>query len=183
MIEFQDKPVESIQFPASERKVLIKHCIRKLNGDYEQDELPEPKAYGLIGGKVENGLLTIDSVNPLRKNVRPQEPHKTFMDTILNEHAVPSVTPLEQRGWVADPMELRSILRDFEQRNVELVASYHMHRVSWKSDSLRDMPTSLDTILAKDSEIFMFIISVVDPEEPIVRAFYQGECDLEVPIN
>ncbi len=57
-----------------------------------------------------------------------------------------------------------------------------MHRVSWKHDQERDTPTRLDTILGKGSRMFMFIVSMVNPDEPVVRAYFEGNHDLEVPI-
>lgn len=182
MLTLQGQPVSRLIMTDESRTVLLDHCLRKLNEQYEDDETPEPKAYGLIGGIITDGLLTVHRVAPLRRNARLQEPHKSYMDEVLNTYAVASVTPLDRRGWVADPAESRRILMEFDRDGLELVGTYHMHRVSWKKDSLRDMPTKLDTILAEDTDLLMFIISVVNPQSPIVRAFYEGDGEAEVPI-
>lgn len=183
MVTLQGQPVSRIVMASGPREVLLGHCLRKLNERYEDDETPEPKAYGLIGGVVRDEVLTICRIEPLRRNARLVEPQKSFMDETLNRYAVASVTPLDRRGWVADPGESRRILAGFDRDGLELVGTYHMHRVSWKSDSLRDMPTKLDTILAENTDLLMVIISVVDPAKPIVRAFYEGICAAELPIT
>ena len=66
--------------------------------------------------------------------------------------------------------------------NFLLLGAYHMHRVAWQDDPLRDMPTALDTILAADSGMLIFIISMVKVNQPTIRAFYEGKPDLEIPI-
>jgi hypothetical protein len=48
---------------------------------------------------------------------------------------------------------------------------------------MREKPTELDTVLAKDTELFMLIVSVIDPKKPVVRAFFEGCPDKEVPIS
>jgi hypothetical protein len=57
-----------------------------------------------------------------------------------------------------------------------------MHRVAWPDDPLRDTPTTLDTVLAADSRMLLFIVSMVTPEQPTIRAFYEGNPDREIPI-
>ena len=100
----------------------------------------------------------------------------------LARHAVPSETPLSKRGWVAAPEELLKVIRGIQQENLLLLGSYHMHRVAWPDDPLRDTPTTLDTVLGAESNMLVFIISMVNSEEPLIRAFYEGKPDREIPI-
>ena len=183
MVEFQGKPVARIRLGREHYQALIAHCLRKLASDYRDGETRERKAYGLIGGSLDDGLLTVGKIVPLMKNARSVEPYKRFIDDLLGRFAVPSETPLEKRAWIADPAESRAILLDFARTGMELVATYHMHRVGWASDPLRDTPTELDTVLAEDSEAFLVIVSVVNPDRPIVRAFYEGIPEKEVLIT
>ena len=183
MVLFDGKPVTQIVMPAAEREVLISHCLRKLEKRYEAGEVPEPKAFGLIGGKIEDGVLTAARVAPLRGNARYTEPYKTMMDKTMGQYAITSETPLERRGWVASPDESRRILMGFDRDGLELVGNYHMHRVAWPHDPLRDTPAELDTVLATGTKMFMFIVSAVNPAKPLVRAFYEGEHAGEVPIT
>jgi hypothetical protein len=182
MVEFQGKPVERLVVRRVDYDGLISHCLRKLAGDYLEGEAPERKAYGLIGGSLQSGLVKVGKIAPLMKNVRANQPYKRFMDEVLGRFAIASETPLDKRAWVADPAESRHILLDFAQQGLELVGTYHMHRVGWESDPLRDTPTELDTILAEGSEAFLVVVSTVNPEKPIVRAFYEGVPAKEVPI-
>jgi hypothetical protein len=63
-----------------------------------------------------------------------------------------------------------------------MFGAYHIHVVPWPGDPLRDTPTGLDAVLVKGSMMYSFIISMVDPEKPIIRAFYEGEINAETPI-
>lgn len=182
MVEFQGSPVDRINLPKAQYEALIEHCVRKLNAHYLQDESPERKAYGLIGGLVEDGAIAVRHVAPLKRNARAREPYKSHMDELLGRFAIPSETPLDKRAWVADPAESRAILMNFSRQGWDLVGTYHMHRVGWENDPMRDTPTELDTILAEGSEAFLFIVSTVNPEKPILRAFYEGIREQEVPI-
>lgn len=104
------------------------------------------------------------------------------MDKIMAEHAIPSKTPFDKRGWVADPEELANSIKVCQANQDTMLGTYHMHRVAWGHDALRDTPTKLDTVLAKDSRLLMFIISMVNPGQPMIRAFYEGDLGKEVPI-
>jgi len=101
----------------------------------------------------------------------------------MDEHAIPSETPLDKRGWVADPEETRLVLENCREHGSLLLGSYHMHRVAWAHDQVRDTPTILDTVLGKGSRLIMFIISMVDPDQPTIRAFMEGDIRREIPIN
>ena len=100
----------------------------------------------------------------------------------MAEYAIPSETPLAKRGWIADPEELLENVRIMQQENLLLLGAYHMHRVAWPDDPLRETPTTLDTILAAESRMLIFIISMVKTDQPVMRAFYEGDPDREVPI-
>lgn len=182
MVEFQGSPVSRMVLGPEHYDVLVAHCLRKLAGEYLAGEAPERKAYGLIGGSLDRGVIKVGKIAPLMTNVRSVEPYKSYMDQLLGRFAIPSETPLDKRAWVADPRESRNILLDFLRQGLELVATYHMHRVGWESDPLRDTPTELDTVLAEGSEAFLVVVSTVEPTKPIVRAFYEGIPDKEVPI-
>ncbi|MEN8135599.1 MAG: hypothetical protein ABFS18_08705 [Thermodesulfobacteriota bacterium] len=147
------------------------------------DEEHNLKAYGLLAGEKTSDRVTIKACHPLLKNARSIEPHRGFMDEMMEKHAVASETPLAKRGWVADPAELAAAVAKFKQQRLSLIGSYHMHRVAWDHDQNRDTPTTLDTILGLDSRLIMFIISVVKPDQPIIRAFFEGSNEQEIPIT
>lgn len=182
MITIQKHTVSKIEFSLPLQKTLIGHCIRKHHECYVEDESLEPKGYGIIGGVFDNHILRIKKVVPLKKNARLTSPYKEYMDDMMKRHAKPSVTPLDRRGWVTDPQEMRQALVTFEKEEIELVGSYHMHRVPWEHDPIRDTATMLDTILAQDTDMLMFIVSVVNEHSPTLRAFYEGSNDTEIPI-
>lgn len=164
------------------RLAIIDHCRRKLHGVFLEGEAREKKAYGLLGGISSESSARVTDCRPLLKNARHLEPFKSIMDRSMEAFAVPSVTPLDKRGWVAEPRELLDILKFFRQQGRKLVGTYHMHRVSWPHDPLRDKPTVLDTELGAGTGLVMLIISMVTPERPILRAFYEGNPEAELII-
>lgn len=170
-----------IHLPAGNRRIILEHCQRALEA-FERGEAEKGKAFGLLFGSRTGDSLKVASCFPLERNVRSKSPYKEFMDKVMAEHAVPSVTPLEKRGWVADPAELFARIREGREKDQVLLGTYHMHRVGWKHDRKRDTPTRLDTVLAEESGLLMFIISMVDPALPVIRAFYEGIREQEIPI-
>jgi len=175
--------ITEIRLPDLQWQTMLSHCRRKLNRDYQDGECEDLKAFGLLAGRVQDKHLLIGSVTPLLKNSRCSTTKKEYMDGMMDRHAVESETPNCQRGWVADPTELRQVLDNYRDQNMQLSGAYHMHRVAWDHDQERDTPTDLDTKLGKNSRIFMFIISMVIPEQPVVRAFFEGDSQQEVPVH
>jgi len=162
---------------------MISHCLRKLQGDYLPGEGRAPKAFGLIGGKTNGALVTVEAIIPLLKNARDCGDQKMVMDNAMNSHAIASETPLDKRGWVAEQKELDTALHTLQSQGLRLIGNYHMHRVAWDHDGKRDTPTELDTVLGKDSRMLMFIVAMVNPEKPTLRAFFEGVQSLELPIQ
>ncbi len=182
-MRYKKGQINTIHLPRLLWAEMVSHCRRKLHGDYLPGEGQSPKAFGLIGGRIGGGALTVEIVIPLLKNARDCADQKTLMDSAMQRHAVHSETPLDQRGWVADPTELDAALTTLQRQGLRLIGNYHMHRVAWAHDPQRDTPTQLDTILGSASRMFMFIVAMVNPETPTIRAFFEGVQDLEVPIK
>lgn len=162
---------------------MLHHCRRKLQGNYLPGEGQAPKAFGLVGGTISGAVVMVEIVIPLLKNARDCGEQKVAMDSAMCRHAIASETPLEQRGWVAEQRELDTALQTMQARGVRLLGNYHMHRVAWDHDSRRDTPTELDTVLGKESRMLMFIIAMVNPDTPIIRAFFEGVQSLELPVH
>jgi hypothetical protein len=175
-------PDAHIVFPEESRRIMLEHCHGVLD-DYQKGCAQGCKAFGLVFGDVSGTTITVARCFPLMKNVRSQSPYKEQIDKIMEEHAIPSVTPLEHRGWVADPAELFARIRECRADQHILLGTYHMHRVGWEHDRKRDTPTKLDAVLASESRLLMFIVSMVDPAKPIIRVFYEGIHEQEVPIQ
>jgi len=174
-------PDAQILFPANCREIILEHCHRALE-QYRNGQAGEGKAFGLVCGTVDGNVLRAAACFPLRKNVRSLAPYKEQMDRMMAEHAVPSQTPLHKRGWVADPAELFARIKECRGNGQILLGTYHMHRVGWEHDRERDTPTRLDAVLARESGLLMFIISMVEPARPVIRAFYEGITAKEIPI-
>jgi hypothetical protein len=118
---------------------------------------------------------------PVKKNARDREPLKSYMDRVMAEHALPSTTPMSRRGWITAPEELMECYDLCDRENLLVLGTYHMHIVPWPGDPIRDTPTRLDTILARDSNLYSFIISMVDVDRPTIRAYYEGVTEQETP--
>lgn len=175
-------PDAHIVLPESNRQLILVHCNGALEA-YRAGRSEGCKAFGLVCGTVSGQVITVANCFPLHNNVRSQPPYKEYMDNVMAEHAIPSQTPLDQRGWIADPAELFDRIKECRRNRHVLLGTYHMHRVGWAHDSLRDTPTMLDAVLAKESGLLMFIVSMVKPARPIVRAFYEGIKEKEIPVK
>ena len=175
--------VEEIVVPEDLYRGLVEHARRKLEGRYLPLEEPAPKAYGLIGGRLLDGRGEVTHVVPLFRNLRDQAHLKPVLDRVMDELAVRSETPLERRGWVSDPREVMAADDLFEQAGSVLFGGYHMHRVPWNHDPLRDRCTEVDTELARGSGLWMFILSMVRPDTPILRAYFEGGNDCQALVR
>jgi hypothetical protein len=111
----------------------------------------------------------------LARNARYEPEYRPEMDELMASLAVPSETPLERRGWLTDPVELLAAERECEAAGAVIFASYHMHRVAWPDDPLRDTCTAIDTALARGRGLWVLILSLVDPARPILRAYFEGD--------
>ncbi len=174
--------LKEILLPTDLWQEIKSHCRRKLAGEYLPGETEVKRAYGLLAGKVHDQVALVEKIFIFKKNARMIEPLKTYMDNVMAKYAVASKTPLSQRGWITDPEELRKCYDMCDGKGLLAIGTYHMHIVPWDHDPLRDTPTKLDMVLAKNTNMYCFIVSLVDPSKPIIRAFYEGMKEQEVPI-
>jgi hypothetical protein len=181
MIAFEQ--TRQIILPYPNWQEILEHCKRKLAGNYLQGESRLHRAYGLVAGIQDEHTLDVKRIVPLKKNIRDTEPYKTYMDNIMKQYAVPSKTPLSKRGWITDPEELKESYERCDQEKLIVFGTYHNHVVPWEHDPMRDTPTLLDTVLARNSNLFSFIVSMVNVSRPSIRAFYEGIREKEVPIQ
>lgn len=172
-----------VAFPNHLYRQLVAHARRKLEGRYEHGEEQAPKAYGLVGGRLVDGRAEVSHVVALQRNLRDQAHLKPVVDKLMDELAVESETPMERRGWVSDPREIQAADELFDRAGSVLLGGYHMHRVPWANDPKRDSCTDLDTELASGSGLLMFILSMVVPGAPVLRTYFEGRNDDEVPIR
>lgn len=174
--------IDRIVLPLSGWNEIVSHCKRKLAGDFLPGESEIYRAYGILAGQQLDDGISIDCVLPVKKNARAVEPLKTYMDTVMEKYAKPSKTPMGKRGWITDPLELKECYDICDQKDLQIFGTYHMHIVPWEGDPLRDTPTVLDTVLARKSNLFTFVIAMVDESNPSIKAFFEGELEKEVPV-
>jgi hypothetical protein len=174
--------IEEIRISDNHYRSVVAHGLRKLEGDYRPDETPERKAYGLLGGRPQGAQVDTTHVFCLARNARYEPAYRQQMDELMTSLAVPSETPLERRGWLTDPDELLAAERQCDAEHAVIFASYHMHRVAWPDDPLRDSCTAIDTALASGGGLWVFILSLVDPANPTLRAYFEGDNDREARI-
>jgi hypothetical protein len=174
--------IRLIWLPRSIWDSVTAHCRRKLAGDFLPGESPVKRAFGILAGVREGDELHVRQVLPVKKNARNVEPLKSFMDKLMEQYAMPSTTPMDQRGWVTDPLEFKQCMDICKREGLTMFGGYHIHVVPWPGDPLRDTPTGLDAVLVSGSKMYSFIISMVHPEQPIIRAFYEGGLHAETPV-
>ncbi len=172
----------SILLPTGLRSVLVEHAVRKLRGEYREGETPMRQAFGLLAGVSNGERLETTAVFPLRRNLRADPMHGKAIDSVVRALATDSRTPISQRGWIAAPEEVIAAQKRCDFAGAMLFGSYHMHQVPWRHDPLRDTPTALDTALGRDQGLWMAILSMVDPERPILRAFWEGRPEIEAKL-
>ncbi len=174
--------IRQIRLSSTIWQAIIAHCQRKLAGEFLPDESPVKRAFGILAGVRNGDELQVRQVLQIKKNARNIEPLKSFMDKLMEQYAVPSTTPMDQRGWVTDPQEFKQCMDICKQEGLTMFGAYHIHVVPWPGDAVRDTPTGLDAMLVRGSKLYSFIVSMVNPEQPIIRAFYEGETNAETPI-
>ncbi|WP_225830457.1 hypothetical protein [Streptomyces sp. NK08204] len=162
---------------------IVAHAVRKLTGYYLEGEYQERKAFGMLAGRQTGTRLQVTAVFPLLSNLRHDSDHRGDMDQAVQAHAIPSETPLDQRGWMADPRELFQLERACRGTDWVIFGNYHTHRVPWPHDPVRDSCTDLDRVLATGSGQWTFILSAVDLHTPRLRAFFEGDNGREAPIS
>lgn len=172
----------AIDLPAPLRAEVVGHAARKLRGEYRDDESPEPQAFGLLAGVPQGEALRTTATFALRRNLRTDPRRGREVDAVVRELATDSRTPISRRGWVAAPEELIAAQEHCDRAGLTVFAAYHMHKVPWDHDPLRDRPTPLDTALGEGQGLWMLIVSMVDPDHPRLRAFWEGHPELEVPL-
>jgi hypothetical protein len=161
---------------------IVAHGRRKLDGRYLEDETPVRQAFGLLGGRPSGDRIDITHVFPLRINLREDPVHGADVDEAVRELAIPSSTPIGQRGWLASPDEVMEAQASCDAEGATLFGTYHMHKTAWRADPLRDTPTALDAALATKQGLWTLVLSLVDPERPILRAFWESLRDNEAAI-
>ncbi len=175
--------VEEVYFPKHLYWATVAHARRKLGGRYLPGEEPERKAYGLIGARLLGPKAEVTRVFPLKRNRRHDPAVRPEVDRLMAEFAVRSETPLDRRGWVTDPHEYLEAERECDRTGAVIMGGYHMHRVAWEHDPTRDTCTEIDRRLAEGSGLWMFILSMVDPEHPVLRTFFEGDNDHEAVVH
>lgn len=172
----------TIVLPTPHYCSLASHVVRKLTGHFINGETPERKAFGMLAGTPRQGGFTVTAVLPLMVNMRRDDRYRKQMDDVVNDHAIPSQTPNEQRGWIANPVELRAIEDLCDAHGWVSFGNYHTHRVPWPHDPRRDSCTQLDRWLSADSGLWTFIVSAVDLHQLSIRAFFEGDNECEATI-
>jgi hypothetical protein len=175
--------VEEIVLPRSLFACVASHVVRKLTGHYIDGETPETKAFGMLAGAPAGDALAVRAVFPLLANMRHDRARRQEMDEVVDAFAIPSQTPNEQRGWIADPRELMAVEQACDDTGWVVFGNYHTHRVAWDHDPLRDTCTGLDRALAAESGQWTFVYSAVDLHRPRLRAFFEGDNAHEAPIR
>jgi len=175
--------VSEILLPRPFYAAVVSHVVRKLTGHYVDGETPERKAFGMLAGRYRRGAVEVTAVFPLLCNLRRDARYAADMDEIVDRHAIPSQTPNEQRGWIAHPREILAIEDFCDTYAWSMFGNYHTHRVAWPDDPRRDTCTHLDRMLAAGSRQWTLIVSAVDLDRPIVRAFFEGDNDREAAVR
>ncbi|HWC25210.1 MAG TPA: hypothetical protein VG474_01380 [Solirubrobacteraceae bacterium] len=174
--------IREIHIGSPHYAAMLAHARRKLLGDHLPGETPERKAFGLVVGRIDADRAETTDVVPLLRNLRHEGPYRAQIDALVRALAVPSETPPERRGWYADPKELLAAQRACDLAGTVIFGSYHVHRVGWPEDPRRETCTALDEALARGRGLWMLVLSMVDPDRPVLRAFFEGDNEREARV-
>jgi hypothetical protein len=172
--------VSEVLFPRDLYGAFVEHCRRKFRAEYEPGEHHERQAFGLLGGAVERGgeRIVISHVFPLIRNMRHSELYADDITALMEKIGPGSAEfPNCARGWVSNPRELMAAERTCDRSGSVLFGNYHMHTMSG------DRCTPADRQLGEGNSMWSFIVSMVDTERYIVRAYYEGRNEREAPIR
>lgn len=125
------------------------------------DALPE-KAYGIIAGIGGNGN-EVEEIYPLQTNLRPDNEKINGIFQSYGEFYCD-----KDRGFWIDKREQFEVLKRIAEKNLKVIAIYHSHRCRLAT------PSQVDIDLHYDSSALALIVSVVNPEQPEVKAFEIG---------
>lgn len=186
MIMLDYEKIERVHLRKEILNEIESHCLRKLAGNFFNDETFENQAYGLLGASIANDSIYIEKVFCCKLNFRGDPSVLSHMNDLVETYAIPADTPINQRGWVIQPEELLNAYDIFEKEGLILIGSYHMHHVdSWLGAIPKEFPSAFDAKLAEDSEMLMFIASIRLESLYSLRAFYNGlkENEIRIVIN
>ncbi len=163
---------------------VVEHGRRKVAGRHLPGEPTLRRAFGLLAGVWDApDVLRVTAVFPLVESARNDPGTAEEVDELYDAYAVSTSTPRHDRGWVARPADVMHAQQVSDEAGWLLFGHYHTHRVPWPDDPYRDSCTAFDTALARDSGMWTFIVSLVDPETPRIRAFYEGSLDREAELD
>lgn len=177
------RPDIKISLQDNIKSEIVNHCIRKYNKSYLPDEMQEQQAYGILAGKLNRNIVCVNSIYKCKINYRNNASVMSYINNLIATYAIPSDTPIDQRGWVASPHEVMEALNNFDLLGCDLLGSYHMHHEkSWNGIQSKEYPSTFDEKLAKNSNLIMFVVSIISESKYSIKAFYNGLKEKEIEV-
>jgi hypothetical protein len=114
------------------------------------------KAFGLVSG---SDLYHPRALHPCKTNLRNEPEWKPLFESFGDFYKDPDL------GFVISHAEVKAVLEAIDARQESFIGVFHSHRF------LCAEPTKLDLFLNSDSDLFSYIVSVVDPLNPGMGVF------------
>jgi hypothetical protein len=114
------------------------------------------KAFGLVSG---SDLYHPKGLHPCKTNLRNEPEWRPLFESFGDFYKDPDL------GFVISHPEVKAVLESIDARQEAFIGVFHSHRF------LRAEPTKLDLFLSSDSNLFSYIVSVVDPSNPDMGVF------------
>lgn len=114
------------------------------------------KAFGLISG---TDVFHPKTLHPCRTNLRNEPEWKRVFESFGDFYKDPDL------GFVISHPEVKGVMEAIDARRESFIGVFHSHRF------LRAEPTKIDLFLSSDSNLLSYIVSVVDPSNPVVGVF------------
>ena len=109
---------------------LIRKCREVLEAK-RRGEIPadkNPKVFGALIGQKYPDHIEVKDAQIFVRDLRQEEPYKTYMDEMVYKYSRPCpYCNIEDRGWVADPQEVKQIETEASKAGFEVLGYFHMH--------------------------------------------------------
>jgi proteasome lid subunit RPN8/RPN11 len=126
------------------------------------------KAFGLVSG---TDLYHPKTIFPCKTNLRNEPEWKSLFESFGEFYKNPDL------GFVISHPEVKTIMESIESRGESFIGVFHSHRF------LHAEPSEIDMFLSSDPNLLSYIVSVVNPSNPVVGVFHlNGGSYQNIPI-
>lgn len=153
--------VEELVFPRHVYWQIVAHARRKLSGRYLPGEEPAPVAYGAVGGRLVNGSGEVTRAVPLAA----ERPLGSLLDDVTVRPRTGPGTPPRRR------------------QDAVLFGGYQAGSATSRHAGPGRRRSHVESDVAAGSGLWMFVLSMVEAEIPVLNAHFEGDRTRQAPVR